>query len=239
MINCLVVDDEKYSLELLKTYIQEIPFLNCIQYVNNPYDAIKWVNKEKVDLIITDIEMPGLSGIQLLNCLNQEPMRVICTAHDKYAIEGYGLDVIDYLLKPVRFDKFLKAMVKAQDVYQYRQSKGNAGIQTKEAISNRCIFVKVDYKTIRIELSDILFVEGMKDYVRIHTADKTHTSLMSLKSVESILPVESFVRVHRSYIVSINKINAIERNRIFIGNKIIPISSNQKEVFDKAINRLK
>ena len=229
MIRCLAIDDESLALDLLEDNIRKVPFLELVKGCRSAFEAMEILHKEKIVLIFLDIQMPDISGIQFLKSLQSRPLVIFTTAFEKYALEGFELDVVDYLLKPFSFDRFLKAVNKAQDylILKERSASRETGNETLPTI--RYIFVKADYKLIKINFDDILYVEGLKDYIKIYTGEKPILTLMSMKSLEEKLPSADFVRVHRSFIVAIKKISFIQRNFIHIGNKEIPVSDLYKD----------
>jgi DNA-binding LytR/AlgR family response regulator len=232
-VNCIAVDDDNLSLNLISESVKNTPFLNLVGSFTNPYDAVNFINRNKVDLIFTDIEMPGITGIQLINCLKNKPMVVFISETDRYAINGFDLDVLDYLIKPYSFDRFLKASNKAlNEFYKVAQSENEPRSISDQKCRNN-IFVKSDYKVIKIPVSNILYIEGFNDYVKFFIEDSLNPvlSLMSLKELEENLPKKEFMRVHRSYIVSVNKISSIEKKRILIGKRNIPISNSYYNLF--------
>jgi two-component system, LytTR family, response regulator len=233
-INCIAIDDEPIALEVIEHHASKIPFLNMKATVRNPYEAMELLHKEKIDLIFLDIQMPELTGFELLRTLNVKPMVIFTTAYPNFALESYDMDAIDYLMKPVPFERFLKAVNKAKQ-------KLTAGSETIEAKVNQntndFMFIKTEYKTIKVFLDDILYIESLKEYVAFQLKEEKIMSLLSMKSVESFLPKAEFVRVHRSFIVAFNKINGIERNNILIGEKMIPIGDNYKDYFKLLVER--
>lgn len=238
-IRCIAIDDDEYSLELITGLINKIPFLELSDAFSNPINAISYLNKNRVDLIFSDIEMNGLNGIQLINSLKIKPLVILISAYDKYAIEGYNLNALDYLLKPVPFDRFLRAANKAFDVFINDKTRDYVSVPEAQAIHQNSIFVKSDYRILKLNINDILFIEGFNDYVKIHTNDSRPVlSLLSLKTLEEKLPVYEFVRVHRSYIVSLHKIDSIEKKRIRIGKFNIPISHSYCESFFNSIEKM-
>jgi len=230
MINCIALDDEPLALDLLEDNINKVPFLNLIKKCNNTIEALDLLNTEKIDLIFLDIEMPNISGINFLKSLKNKPMVIFITAYEKYALEGFELDVLDYLLKPVSFERFHKAASKALEYYNYLNSN-----EISRNTTNRYIFVKADYKIIKINIDDILYIEGLKDYIKIYAGSKPILTLSSLKSIENKLPHKDFVRVHKSFIISIQRIESISKSRIKIIDKEIPISENYRDNFFKII----
>ena len=237
MIRCIAIDDDAQALEMTKNSIARIPFLELLKTFDNPFHAIEFLDNEKVDLIFTDVEMPALNGLQFLGSLRHRPCCIILSEQERYAVEAFNLEATDYLLKPFPFERFLKAVNKARGQIRL---KTPASTSEQGEISDRdVIFIKSDYKTIRINVDDILFVEGLKDYVKLHTIDKPVLTLLSLRTLEQGLPSEKFMRVHRSYIVALNKIDIIEKSRIKIGQHTITISDMYRDAFLNRIQLLK
>ena len=220
-IKCIAIEDEPLALKKIKEYINQVGYLHLLEVFNNAIEALGFLKNNPVDLIFLDIRMKKLSGIQFLESLQFKPKVIITSAYDEYALKGYELDVADYLLKPFAFDRFLKSVDK---VY-------NQFTDSKENVNNDFLFVKTEYRIERVELKDILYIQGMKDYLQVHTADKKIMTLQTFKNLIDILPKSDFQRVHNSYIVSISKIESIERNRIRIGTEMIPISNGYKDNF--------
>lgn len=228
-INCIAIEDEPLALKKIKEFIEQIDYLNLIEAFNNAVDAIGFLKKNPVDLIFLDIRMKKLTGIQFLESLHIKPKVIITSAYDEYALKGYELDVADYLLKPFTFERFLKSVDKV-----YNQLSVTAVDN-----SNDYIFVKTEYRIEKIEIKDILYIQGMKDYLQIHTTDRKIMTLQTFKKLLEILPKFDFQRVHNSYIVSISKIENIERNRIRIGKDLIPISDSYKDEFYRILKERK
>lgn len=235
MIHCIAVDDEKLVLDLLVDNISQVPYLQLVKACKNAIEATSILQNEKIDLVFLDIQMPKLSGLQLIQTLQQPPMIIIITTYEKYALEGYNLNVVDYLLKPVSFQRFLKACNKAKELFDLKNDKN---IQTNEPTHGH-IFVNVEYTLVKILFSDILFIEGLKDYIKIHLASSSKPVLtkMTLKAMEEKLPADKFYRVHKSYIVNADKISVIKRDLITIGNHEIPVSDFYKENLSIITNR--
>jgi DNA-binding LytR/AlgR family response regulator len=235
MIRCIVVDDEKLVIELLVDNIRQVPYLYLVKACKNAMEAIEALQKEKVDLIFLDIQMPRLNGLQLIQTLQQQPMVILITAYEQYALEGYNLNVVDYLLKPVSFERFLKACNKAKQLFDLKKDK--VGAQKEESADH--IFVNVEYTLVKILFSDILFIEGLKDYIKIHlvSSNKPVLTKMSLKAMEEKLPTAKFIRIHKSYIVAVDKITVVKRDLINIGNHEIPVSDFYKENLSRITNR--
>ena len=238
MIRCLVVDDEPLALNILEDYISKMPFLQLIKATTNPIEALTLVQQGDIDLVFLDVQMPELTGIQFLRIANGKAKVILTTAYPQYALEGYELDVVDYLLKPIAFDRFFKSAQKAQGIIQPAAAKPVASVvpAQKDDFSNDFIFVKTEHKIQKVYLHDILFIEGLKDYISIFTPAERIITLQNMKKMEDALPGKHFIRVHKSYIVSINKIDSIERSRIFIGDKIIPVGDTYREDFFKIVD---
>ncbi len=236
MIRCLAVDDEKLALELIGDNIRKVPFLDLIQACHNAMEAIGVMQNHPVDLLFLDIQMPDMSGLQLLRSLTKKPLVILTTAYSNYAREGFDLDVIDYLLKPYSFERFLKAVNKANEYLKLKEIADNQTANTEIQNPTDFIFVKADYKLVRINFDEILFVEGLKDYVKLYLKDKMVVTQMSMKSLEDKLPLNRFIRVHRSYIVSFGKIESIQKQMLTIGRKEIPVSEQYREKLFRIIN---
>ena len=233
MMNCIAVDDEKLILDLMADNIRQVPFLHLSGKCKNPIDATAVLQNEQVDLIFLDIQMPGLSGLQFIRSLKNPPLIILVTAYKEHALEGFDLDVIDYLLKPVSFERFLKSCNKAHEIFKLRQTA-----PVKEA-GPGYFFVYVEYNQVKVTIADILYIEAMKDYVKIFlaTGTKPVTTKMSLKSLEEKLAVNSFLRIHKSFLVSADKITAIKRDLICIGNTELPFSETYKAAVESALSR--
>lgn len=234
MIKCIAVDDEPLALEIIEDYIRKVPFLSLAGKFENAATALRFIQEEPVDLVFLDIKMPDITGIQFLKSLKYPPMVIFTTAYGEYALDGFNLDVVDYLLKPVPFERFLKAAAKASETFFANQQKI---APLDSAWVNDYIFIKTEYKIIKINLEDILFIEALKDYTKIYTQNLPVLTLRSLKSFETRLPADKFIRVHRSYLVSLNKINSVEKNTVMIANQSIPISDGYRDRFYDVINR--
>ena len=223
IINCAIIDDEPLAAGLLKSYAEKTPFLNLIGTYGSAVEAMKELRNNPVHLLFLDIQMPELSGIEFAKILPKETKVIFTTAFEQYAIEGYKVSALDYLMKPVSYEEFLKAANKALDWFCVSQKR-----QTYAA--DRFMYVKSDYKLVRVALDDILYIEGLKDYIRIYLADGQKVmSLMNMKKMEDYLPRPEFLRTHRSYIVHMSKAEAIERFRIVFDDQYLPISDSYKE----------
>lgn len=234
MIRTIAVDDEPLALQLVTGYIKKTPGLELAGSFDNPQEALEFVINEKVDLIFIDIQMPDLTGIEFTRALTGGPKVVFTTAYEKYALEGFKLDVVDYLLKPFSYEEFLKAVGKAARLFRAEQ-----GEQEKVESNSEFLFLKSDYKIRRINFNDILYIEGLKDYVKVYTAGeaKPVLSLITMKLLEAKLPQARFMRVHRSFIVNLERIETIERSRIVFGKTYIPVSEQYKEKFQDFLDK--
>lgn len=229
-IRCITIDDEPWALEQMERYIKQVPFLDHIASFTNAVQSIDFIKSQNVELIFLDIQMEGISGIKLLEVLKNPPAVIFTTAYDEYAVRGYDLDVIDYLLKPIAFERFLKASNRAYDLLK-KEKKSFQDPNSNQKTNGGYFFVKSDNKIHRIKFSDILFIEGMKDYLRLHTKDKRLMFLMSFIKIMEILPKTEFFRIHKSFIISINHIESIEANTIIINNIKIPVGRTYKTEF--------
>jgi two-component system, LytTR family, response regulator len=230
MLKCIIVDDERLALDLLEDYIRNIPFLQLIGRCSSAMDAVEVIQKQRIDLVFSDIEMQGLSGMQLIKTLTARPMFIIITAYKSYAIEGFELDVIDYLLKPVSYERFVKACNKALTCYNSSQT--NAQIQDH-------VFFHADYSLIKVLLDEILFVEGVKDYVKIHFTTSKRPLLVrhSMKGVEEIFPSSKFIRIHKSYIINATSVTAIRKNSLFLKEVELPVSEQYRDAIALLTNK--
>ena len=236
ILSCIVVDDEPLQLELLSDYIKKTPFLSLAGVFSNPLEALTIVQQQNIDLVFSDIQMPELSGINLIQLLNGKSKVVFITAYPNYALQGYELDVVDYLIKPVPFERFLKAANKALQMFPSSKEMDENKTNRPVSFSEQSLFVKSDYKIIKIALPDILFIESLKEYISIHTIKGKVITLQTMKKMEEVLPVSHFSRVHKSFIVARDKIESIERKRIFIKTNVIPIGETYDEAFFKLLN---
>jgi DNA-binding LytR/AlgR family response regulator len=224
MIRCIAVDDEKLVLDLLVDNIQKVPFLQLAGRCKNAMEAAELLHKENIDLVFLDIQMPGLSGLQFVRSLKNAPLIIFVTAYKEHALEGFNLDAVDYLLKPVSFERFLKACNKAQELFNLQQKSS-----AKEEHPGY-FFVYVEYKLVKITIADILYIEGMKDYVKIFSTTSSRPVLtkMSLKTMEEKLASHRFVRIHKSYIVSADKVTAVKRDLVCVAESELPLSETYR-----------
>lgn len=238
IINCIAVDDEPLALGLVCAFIEQTPFLKLIGRYSSAVEALVGLQDQKVDLIFLDIQMPNLNGMELARVLDSrganKPRIIFTTAYNQFAIEGYRVDALDYLLKPFNYEEFLHASNKALTYFELvNRSNSPATVIAAEPEEEEYLFLKIEYQLVRIALNDILYIEGLKDYVKIYLQDKEKPllSLTSLKALEEKLPSKRFMRVHRSFIVSLNKINSITRNALQIGKVNITVGDQYKEAF--------
>ncbi|UPZ14957.1 LytR/AlgR family response regulator transcription factor [Flavobacterium humidisoli] len=238
VLKCIAVDDEPLALKLVETFIQQTPFLELITTCDNAVEAMGIIRETKPDLVFLDINMPNLTGMELARLLQDQagplPKIVFTTAYNHYAIEGYRVNAVDYLLKPFSYEEFLRASSK---VLQLTEEANNTF--TTIAADDEFIFLKVEYQWVRISLKDITYIESLKDYVKVHLEDsqKALMSLISLKALEEKLPSSKFMRVHRSFIVSLDKISAISKNSIFIDKIEITVGEQYKEAFKTLVEK--
>ncbi len=232
-INCIAVDDEPLALEKMKSYIAKVQYLNLLETFDNGIDALSYLKDHDVDLIFLDIQMEDFTGIQLLESLIKRPKVILTTAYDQYALQGYELEVSDYLLKPISFTRFLKSVEKVYGLIEREQSFKIDTEQSGDStnFNKDFIFVKSDYKLQKVRFDDIQYIEGMKDYLRIVTPAKRLMVLQNFRKMEEILPDEKFIRVHKSYIIAINKIESIGKKSLIIGDLHIPIGESYKKQF--------
>jgi DNA-binding LytR/AlgR family response regulator len=236
-IRCLIIDDEPLAQRVIEKYAENIPFLDIVEKCSSAVEAIEVLHNREVDLLFLDINMPRLSGMEFLKTLKNPPLVIVTTAYAEYAIQGYELDVVDYLMKPFAFDRFYKAIQKAEEMIKGREIPH---FETKE--SNRqeetFIFVKSSKKTYKVNLDEILYIEALGDYVKIYTNDKMIISYQSLKNIEALLPASSFPRIHKSFIIALSRIDLIEGNHVKIRDRQIPIGTNFKNDFEKLIKSI-
>jgi DNA-binding LytR/AlgR family response regulator len=228
MMNCVIIDDEPLARDGLASYVREVDFLNLTGTCENPLELIKLLDQQAIDVIFLDIQMPKMNGIDFLKIMQKPPMVIITTAYPSYALEGFQLNVLDYLLKPITFDRFFKSANKAKDYHRLLNNSAQPGAPKTEA-DEGYFFIKCGNKYEKIYFDEILYVEGMQNYVTIFTTKGKYITLLNLKSLEQNLDSKLFIRVHKSYIVSTGKIDGIEGNDIFIGQHRIPISRNYRE----------
>lgn len=228
MIRTIAIDDEPLALQLLADYIRRTPFLTLTGLFDNSFTAMEHLRKEPAELMFLDIQMPDLSGIELVRTLHDGPKLVFVTAYEKYALEGYKLDAVDYLLKPYSYEEFLQSALKARRLIDLENKSGE-----DPDVQADFLFLKSEYKIRRVRFDDILYIEGLKEYIKVYLAGETKPvlSIGSLKSLEARLPSTTFMRVHRSFIVNLDKIETVERSRIVFGKEYIPVGDQYKKPF--------
>jgi DNA-binding LytR/AlgR family response regulator len=224
---CLIVDDEQLARRLLKEFVSKIPMLELKGMCKSPLEAMDILSSQHIDIMFLDIQMPDITGVEFIKSLQHKPATIFTTAYSEYALEGYQLDVIDYLVKPFPLDRFIKAVNKAIEYIDLKRNATNSN-QQKDTDSNH-LLLHADHKIYKVALDDIKYIEGLKEYVSYYTSEKRIIVLQSLKSIEESLPSDKFIRVHRSYIVPINKIKTLDGNQVQIGDKLIPIGRSYKE----------
>jgi len=232
-LKCIAVDDEPLALDIIEDYIKNIDFLSLTKKCYKASEAIDIIQKENFDLIFLDIQMPGITGVQFAKSIKNIPPVIFTTAYSDYAVEGFELDAVDYLVKPFTFERFLQAANKAFSLYKLKSNKEVSRENKKDFI-----FVKSDYKNIKVNFNDILYIEGLSDYIKIHlTNGEKILVLQSLKAFIKELPTNDFIRIHRSFIISFDKIKSIQKNRVFIGNTEISVGESYKTDFIKEIEK--
>lgn len=228
-MKCTVIDDEPYALELIKDYVVKTPFLELAECFSNPLKAISYLTSVRIDLIFLDINMPEISGIQLLNSLPDPPMVIFTTAYPEYGAVSYDYSAVDYLIKPIKYDRFLKSANKAVELLH---KKGvSYGAETEKPVKDKFIFIKSGTRLLKVNPADILYVEGAGNYMTFYTTEKKFLSLMTIMEVLHTLPSEMFVRIHKSYVVSVRHIDAIEKHDVIIKGKPVPIGITYREQF--------
>lgn len=234
MINlrCCVIDDEPLAQDLIASYIEKTPFMELVGKFNSAQDAIKTILEDSIDIVFLDIHMPQLSGMEFARIVPSSCRIIFTTAYDRYAIEGFRINALDYLMKPISYEEFVSSANRAMEWAELRRKAEETDNDKQH------IIVKSEYKYMQIAIKDIVFIEGLKDYVKIYLEDEKNpvTTLMSMKTLERFLPETKFLRVHRSFIVNTSKIKIIERNRIVFGNHYIPVSESYKQAFTNYIS---
>jgi len=234
MLRCMAIDDEPLALELLEDNISKVPYLHLIASCSNPLEAMKILQEQSVDLIFLDIQMPGLTGLQFIRSLPQKPMFILITAYEKYALQGFDLEVVDYLVKPVPLERFIKASNKAKELHD---------LKTKPTSDTNApsdyLFVNVDYSLLKVVIADIVWIEGLKDYIKIHlkNSNRPIVTRMGMKAIEDELSPLKFLRIHKSYIVSVAHITAVRKNSVFIGDMELPVGENYRDSLAQLIGK--
>ncbi|MCD0468501.1 LytTR family DNA-binding domain-containing protein [Flavobacterium sp. JAS] len=237
-MKCVIIDDEPLAVELLEDFVRKVDSLELVSTFNNAIDAVSFINQNSIDLIFLDIQMPHFSGIDFLNTIEKKPLIIFTTAYSDYAVEGFNLGAVDYLVKPIPFHRFLKSVVRAQQVLNPATAiQAISENTTAPELEQDFMFVRAEYENVKMNFSDILFIEGLKDYVKIYTTDNKFTlTLISLIKLENLLFSKGFSRIHRSYIINIKHVKSIQKNKVLISDKRIPISESYKNAFFERIN---
>lgn len=231
-MNCLAIDDEPLALNVIRDFCSKLEFLNLVDTCTNAIDALQILENQDIDLIFLDIQMPNINGLEFAKTMIHPPMIIFTTAFSEHALEAYELNVIDYLVKPIPFNRFLKSVNKAQSFYKLQNSNKNSSIP-------EFMMVKADYATIKVNFKDILYVEGLRDYVKIFIKDQMILTKTTMKNMEEKLPHNHFIRMHKSYIVNLLKIEKIESNHIIYGKAKLPIGNSYRSVFYNIIDQFK
>ncbi len=236
-IRCLIIDDEPLAQRVIERYAENIPFLEIVQKCNSAVEAIDVLHNQQIDLLFLDINMPRLSGMDFLKTLKNPPLVIVTTAYAEYAIQGYELDVVDYLMKPFAFDRFYKAIQKAEELIRGKDQRHVENSESEKQ-DDTFLFIKSSKKTYKVNLVEILYIEALGDYVKIYTTDKMIISYQSLKNIETLLPSSAFPRIHKSFIIALSRIDLIEGNHVKIKDRLIPIGTNFKTEFEKLIKSI-
>ena len=227
MISCIAIDDEPLALQLINQYCEKIPFLQLKKVFTNPDEAKEYLLNNKTELVFLDIQMPDINGVQFYKNLPNKPAVIFTTAFKDYAVDGFNVDAIDYLLKPFEYDRFLKAAYKAKEYIEFLSSQD---------LQLNSLYVKVNYEMMKINLKDIDLVEALDDYIKIHIKPTPVLTLMTLKNMQEKLPQKEFVRVHRSYIVPLSKVEKFSKNKLVVAGNEIPIGSSYSDAYEKLLN---
>lgn len=233
-VRCLIVDDEPLARRVLEKHASDVPWLEVAGKCSNALDAMNFIHEHPVELMFLDINMPKLSGMDLLKAMKKPPLVIITTAYPEYALEGYEWNVLDYLVKPVSFERFMKAVEKAQEMLLSKQPHPAPHTVSGKG-EDPFIFIKSSKKTFKVNLDDILYIEALGDYVKVFTAERMIVTYQSLKNIETLLPPRAFPRIHKSFIISLRKVELIEGNQVKIRERLIPIGTNYKADFEKLI----
>jgi len=234
-MNCIAIDDEPLALALLEDYISKVPYLKLVAQCSDAFEATKALQENVVDLMFIDIQMPGLTGLQFVKSLSQKPMVIFLTAYKQYALDAFELDVIDYLVKPVALDRFMKSCNKAKDLHDLKHTHK----QAEHTPAPDYFFQNVDYSMVKIMFNDIAWIEGLRDYVKIHlsSTSKPLVTRNTIKTIEAELPPSKFFRIHKSYIVSIDSITAVRKSSVFIKDLELPVGDAYRSVVDKLVSK--
>lgn len=233
-IRCLIIDDEPLARQGIREYIADVEFLQLAGEFDNALAAADRITGGEIDLLFLDINMPRISGVEFFKTLRNPPPVIFTTAYPEFALEGFELDALDYLVKPVSFERFLKAALRAREYYEVRRRNETARVEATETPASY-FFIKADNRLVKIEYSEIMFAEALENYVVIHTTTKKYMTYLTFRAVEEYLPAQNFIRTHKSYIVAMNRVDAIEGNDLRVGDHLVPVSRNLREA---VMNRL-
>jgi two-component system, LytTR family, response regulator len=231
MLQCIAIDDEPLALALLEDNISKVPFLHLVAKCSDAFEATQVLQENKIDLVFIDIQMPGLTGLEFIESLSHKPMFILITAYKQFALEGFSLNVVDYLVKPVAINRFIAACNKANDLFQLK----NKAETKHDGTQPDYFFVNADYSLVKVLFRDITWIEGLKDYIKIHlkSGNKSLITRMSLKEIEEQLPHDTFLRIHKSYIISVESITAVRKNNVFINELELPVGETYRESIQK------
>jgi two-component system, LytTR family, response regulator len=235
-LNCVIIEDEPLARNLMMEYVKKVPSLNLIEAFSNPLEAMETLRSASIDILFLDVQMPEITGISLLKILKKRPLVVLTTAYSQYALEGYELDVADYLLKPITFERFLKSVDKITQRLESSPAVPHPVVEPLSA-APAFIFVKDGTKLVKVKLDEILYIEGLKDYVTIHTPNQKIVTLQRLKALEEQLPANKFIRIHNSYIVALDAIDVIQKNEVQIKGVTLPVGDTYRKSFKEFIER--
>jgi two-component system LytT family response regulator len=232
MLKCIAVDDEPFALQLMQDYISKVPYLELIATCSDAFEATTILQQQEIDLVFIDIQMPGITGLQFIQSLTKKPLFILITAYEKFALEGYALNVVDYLLKPVELTRFMQACNKAQELYQLKHAP-------HPAAEADYFFVHVDYSLVKVLYADVVWIEGLRDYVKIHLKLPAKPLMLrgTVKNMEEELPKAKFIRIHKSFIVAVDSITSVRKNSIFIGDMELPIGETYRDTIDQLTKR--
>jgi len=234
MLKCIAVDDEPFALQLMQDYISKVPYLELVATCSDAFEATAVLQQQEIDLVFIDIQMPGITGLQFIQSLTQRPMFILITAYEKFALEGYTLNVVDYLLKPVELSRFMQACNKAQELYQLK----HAPVQPNAPEADY-FFVHVDYSLVKVLYQEVMWIEGLRDYVKIHLKPPAKPLMVrsTVKNIEEELPPAKFIRIHKSFIVSVDSITSVRKNSIFIDDMELPVGETYRDTINQLTKR--
>ncbi|WP_417444751.1 LytR/AlgR family response regulator transcription factor [Joostella sp.] len=235
-MRCIIIDDEPLAIDLIKEYCGKLDFIDVVGVFTNALDAIVTIKERNVDLIFSDIEMPQINGIDFINSLDNKPLFIFTTAYSQYAVEGFELNAVDYLVKPIPYHRFIKAVSRAKEIIANKNSTMTTNVFSStgdQKLENDYIFIKADYENVKVDLEDIKYIQGLKDYLKVHIngTNKPILTLMSFKELLSKLPEKEFVRIHRSFVINVPFVKTIQKNKVVIDDIRIPIGDSYKEEF--------